>query len=89
VYYQLDHPVTVDGRTYHQAYVAETNPLVQPGDKVKAGQPIAGGGGAELGFLINGQPPPLVGGLGAGTQPTQGGKDFLAFVHAASRKGKK
>ena len=81
VYYQLDTPVTVNGRTYNQLYVAETTPLVKVGQRVKAGTPLATGGSAELGFA-NGRTPyaPLVGGLGADTRPTQPGQDFLDFA---------
>ena len=81
VYYELDTPVTVNGRSYKQLYVAETTPLVKVGQRVKEGTPLATGGSAELGFA-NGRTPaaPLVGGLGAGTQATREGHDFLDFV---------
>jgi hypothetical protein len=80
VYVKLDNPITISGITYDGYYVAETNPLVHEGQKVNVGQPIATGGSAELGFLVNGAPTPLQGGLGASTQPTQAGKDFYSFV---------
>jgi len=80
VYVKLNNPITIGGRTYTGYYVAETNPLVQVGQKVRVGQEIASGGAAELGFLINGAPTPLQGGLGAGTKPTQAGTDFYYFV---------
>jgi hypothetical protein len=82
VYIRLDKPIKVNGRTYNEVYYAEQTPLVSLGQKVKAGQPVMKGGGAELGFADNGHPvAPLQGGLGAGTQDTQAGHDFLAFVN--------
>ena len=79
---RLDKPVTVNGRTYNQVYYSEESPLVRAGQRVGFGQPVMKGGGNELGFLNqNGQMAPLVGGLGAGTQPTQMGNDFLAWMH--------
>jgi len=81
VYEHLDQPVTVDGRTYSDVYYAEEHPLVQQGQRVRAGDPVMEGGGSELGFARGTSPAaPLVGGLGAGTQATQAGQDFLAFV---------
>ena len=80
VYIDLDNPVQIGNRKYTGFYTAETNPLVSVGQRVEAGQPIASGGAAEIGFLINGRPTPLQGGLGASTRPTQAGTDFLNFV---------
>lgn len=82
VYIELDKPIVVHGRSYKQIYVAETTPLVKKGDKVKAGDPVASGGAAELGFA-NGTSPaaPLIGGFGAGTKQSQEGQDFLLFVN--------
>ena len=78
VYITLDHPITVNGRTYDQVYYAELHPLVKQGQRVKMGQPIAAGGAGELGFAHdNGPVAPLVGGYGAGTKPSQAGHDFL------------
>ena len=49
---------------------------------MKAGQPVMGGGSAELGFAANGVPVgPLVGGVGAGTKATEPGYDFYDFVN--------
>lgn len=83
LYYRLDKPIVQNGRTYRDLYVAETTPVknFQAGDRVAAGEPLMSGGAAELGFA-NGTSPvaPLVGGKGAGTQPTQAGADFLAFA---------
>jgi hypothetical protein len=79
VYVKLNQPVMVNGRTYSEFYVAETNPLVYAGERVHAGQAIASGGAAELGFLIGGAPTP-VSVIGAGTPQTQAGKDFYAFL---------
>ena len=83
VYVRLDKPITVNGTTYKDFYIAERNPLVKVGDKVKAGQALTDGGSAELGFA-NGTSPyaPLEGGLGAGTKPSQAGADFLTLVHS-------
>jgi hypothetical protein len=81
LYYRLDHPITVNGRTYQELYIWHTSPLVNVGDRVKAGTPLMSGGSAELGFAQNSAPvAPLVGGFGAKTQPTSAGKDFLAFA---------
>ena len=81
VYITLDHPVTVNGRTYRQVYYAEQSPLVHLGQRVAAGQPVMRGGGAELGFASGNAPAAaLVGGLGRGTQQTTPGQDFLAFT---------
>jgi hypothetical protein len=79
---RFDHPVQVRGRTYYGAYYSEQQPLVQPGQHVKAGEPVMAAGSNEVGFLVgpNLAMPPLVGGLGAGTQPTQPGQDFEATV---------
>lgn len=84
VYIRLDKPIVVNGRSYREVYYAETKPLVKVGQRVKEGQPVAGPGAAELGFASGGGPAaPLVGGLGAGTQPSQQGQDFYTFVHGA------
>lgn len=81
VYYELDTPVVVNGRSYKQLYVAETTPMVKVGQRVKEGQALSSGGSAELGFADGARPAaPLVGGLGAGTQATREGHDFLDFV---------
>lgn len=80
VYVRLNKPVVVNGTTYNGYYVAEVAPLVKQGQRVQTGQPIAKGGSAELGFLINGEPTPLQGGLGAETQPTQAGNDFYTLI---------
>ena len=78
VYITLDHPITVNGRTYDQILYAELKPLVRQGERVKAGQAVAAGGAGELGFAHdNGPVAPLVGGLGAGTQQSVAGHDFL------------
>jgi murein DD-endopeptidase MepM/ murein hydrolase activator NlpD len=78
---KLDHPVSVNGRTYDQIYYSEERPLVRQGQRVTAGQAVMAAGGNELGFLDSrGQMAPLVGGLGAGTQPTQMGSDFLHLL---------
>lgn len=79
VYVQLDSPITVNGRKYPGYYVAETRPLVQQGQRITAGQQIATGGSAELGFLLsNFEPYPAT--PGANTPQTQAGKDFYSFV---------
>lgn len=80
VYVKMNTPVVVNGRTYQEYYVAETTPLVSKGQRIRVGQQIASGGAAELGFLINGKPATLVGGLGAGTKPTQAGQDFFDLI---------
>lgn len=78
VYITLDKPITVNGRTYSQVYYAELQPLVRVGQRVRAGQPVAAGGAGELGFASNNGPvAPLAGGLGAGTQESVAGHDFL------------
>ena len=78
VYITLDHPITVNGRTYDQVYYAELRPLVKQGQRVKAGQAVAAGGAGELGFAHdNGPVAPLTGGFGAGTVPSVAGHDFL------------
>lgn len=81
VYITLDHPITVNGRTYSQVYYAELRPLVKVGQRVRAGQPVVAGGAGELGFAANNGPvAPLTGGLGAGTQASVAGHDFLALA---------
>lgn len=50
VYIKLDHPVTVNGRTYDAVYYSETKALVKVGQHVKAGEVISGPGAAEIGF---------------------------------------
>ena len=81
VYIKLDHPITVNGRTYDEIYYAETTPMVKVGQHVKAGQAVASGGAAELGFAQGASPmAPLVGGYGAGTQASVQGHDFLDVV---------
>ena len=81
IYIVLDHPVSVNGRTYSEVYYAETAPLVKLNQRVKAGQPVSQGGAAEIGFAHNGAPvAALVGGLGAGTQKSSAGQDFYDFV---------
>lgn len=81
IYYRLDHPITINGRRYQELYIWHTTPLVNVGDRVKAGTPLMTGGSAELGFAENGSPvAPLEGGLGAGTKASQAGQDFLAFA---------
>lgn len=91
IYYQLDNPVRVNGRIYSQVYTAETGRiLVSVGDRVKRGQQIAftASGWQESGFAKGGGPlAPVIGGLGAGTQPTQAGRDFLTLVHGAGSLG--
>jgi lysozyme-like protein len=79
---RFDQPVSVRGRVYYGAYYSEQRPLVRVGQHVKAGQPVMAPGPNEVGYLV-GQDlalPPLVGGLGAGTEPTQPGSDFEATV---------
>lgn len=77
----LDHPVTVNGRTYYGIYYSEQSPLVKVGQHLRAGMAVMGAGGNEIGFLDQHmQMPPLVGGLGAGTQPSVGGQDFYAWL---------
>lgn len=81
LYYRLDHPITVNGHTYQEFYIWHTSPLVNEGDRVKAGTPLMSGGSAELGFAKDAAPVgKLVGGFGKGTKPTDAGKDFLAFA---------
>lgn len=81
VYIRLDHPITVNGRTYREVYYAETTPLVRVGQHVRAGQPVSAGGAAEIGFAHGAAPAaPLVGGLGAGTQSSVAGHDFLDVI---------
>ena len=85
VYIKLNQPVTINGHTYQDVYYAETTPLVKQGQTVTAGEAIAAGGAAELGFASGDSPAaPLVGGLGAGTQPTQAGRDFYALIGGSS-----
>lgn len=87
VYIQLDHPIKWNGQTFSQVYYAETTPLVAQGQRVQVGEPVTGPGAAELGFA-NGTAPaaPLVGGLGAGTQPSSQGNAFYDFVQSLSGK---
>lgn len=78
VYITLDHPITVNGRTYSQVYYAELQPLVKVGQRVRAGEPVVAGGAGELGFASNNGPvAQLAGGFGAGTQASVAGHDFL------------
>lgn len=78
---QLSSPITVNGHTYTGVYYSEEVALVKQGQKVMAGMPVMGPGGNELGFLdAGGSLTTLVGGLGAGTKPTQFGQDFASFV---------
>lgn len=78
VYITLDHPITVNGRTYDQVYYAELRPLVKVGQRVHAGEAVVAGGAGELGFAHNNGPvAPLTGGFGAGTQSSVAGHDFL------------
>lgn len=79
---KFDAPVTYGGRTYYGGYYAEEQPLVKKGQHVKAGQEVMASGSDEIGFLINKGTafPPLIGGIGAGTQPTAEGKDYAAVV---------
>ena len=80
---RLARPVHVNGRTYDYVYYSEEKPLVRQGEAVQAGQPVMGAGGNEIGFLDSGgHMAPLIGGLGAGTQSTQMGADFLAFLRS-------
>ena len=79
---KFDAPVTYGGRTYYGGYYAEEQPKVQKGQHVKAGQEVMAAGSDEIGFLINQGTtfPPLIGGTGAGTQPTKEGRDYAAVV---------
>lgn len=79
---KFDAPVTYGGRTYYGGYYAEEKPLVKKGQKVKAGQKVMASGSDEIGFMVNKGTtfPPLIGGVGAGTQPTEAGKDYAAVV---------
>lgn len=79
---KFDAPVTYGGRTYYGGYYAEEKPLVKKGQKVKAGQKVMAAGSDEIGFMVNKGTtfPPLIGGVGAGTQPTEAGKDYAAVV---------
>ena len=79
---KFDAPVTYGGRTYYGGYYAEEQPKVKKGQHVKAGQEVMAAGSDEIGFLINHGTtfPPLIGGTGAGTQPTKEGKDYAAVV---------
>ena len=81
---KFDKPIKVGANTYYGGYYAEETPLVKPGQKVKAGDPVMKAGSDEIGFLVGSglAMPPLVGGLGAGTQPTQPGKDYAGIVTA-------
>lgn len=80
---QLDQAVTINGHTYSQVYYSERTPLVKLGQRVSAGSAVMAPGSNEIGFARNGYvAAPLVGGLGAGTQPTIEGRDFYAFVSA-------
>lgn len=81
---RFTHPVTIGANTYYGGYYAEEKPLVTKGQKVSAGDPVMAAGTNEIGFLVgqNLNLPPLVGGLGAGTQPTQPGKDYAGIVTA-------
>lgn len=80
---KLFKPININGRKYTGVYYSEETPLVKQGQRVSAGMNVMGSGGNELGFLdASGHMAPLVGGLGAGTQPTQMGSDFLALLHA-------
>lgn len=80
LYYHLDHPIVVNGRTYRDIYIWHTTPLVKVGARVKAGQPLMSGGAAEMGFASGGGPvSPLIGGLGPKTKPGQAGRDFYSF----------
>ena len=85
---RLDKPVSVNGRTYSQVYYSEENPLVKAGQRVGLNQAVMQAGGNEFGFLNqNGQMAPLIGGLGAGTKPTQMGQDFLSFMNGRGGLG--
>lgn len=78
---RLDHPITVNGHTYYGIYYSEQTPLVHVGQRVGQGTLVMAAGGNEIGFLDqNMQMPPLIGGLGAGTQPSIGGRDFYTWL---------
>src|SRR5215831_1717094 len=65
IYLKLDHPITIQGRTYPGMYFAETSliPGMKVGDRIKAGQAIAGGSppGSGLGEQGFAAPHPLLG----------------------------
>lgn len=86
---RFSQPVDVNGRTYYGAYYSEGVALVQARDHVFAGDPVMKGGSVEVGFLL-GQSltmPPLKGGLGAATKPTQAGQDFNDLVKSIGGPG--
>lgn len=72
LYLTFDEPVKVLGTTYKQQYIAEGKPIVSEGDHVRAGKHLVQPASVEFGFW----PSPLVGGKGAGSQPTQQSYDW-------------
>ena len=93
VYEQLDQPVTVNGRSYPGVYFGETSvlPGTHVGQRIAAGQPIAGGsaggGLGEQGFARNvpgaGWMQSAYGTYNEGEQ-TQAGKDWVAALGGAA-----
>lgn len=79
---KFDAPVSYGGRLYYGGYYAEETPKVKKGQHIQAGQEVMNPGSDEIGFMVNKgtQFPPLIGGTGAGTQPTAAGKDYAAVV---------
>lgn len=81
---KFDQPIKIGSHTYYGGYYSEEQAMVNPGQHVSAGQDIMESGSNELGFLVGGnlQMPPLVGGVGAGTQPTLEGQQYAQLVAA-------
>ncbi len=74
-YFQLDHPITMHGRTYHYWYTAECGHyLVKVGTRVGVGQHVAytSSGWTETGFYAHQDMNSQV--------PTVPGRDFHDFI---------
>jgi hypothetical protein len=89
VYVKLDHPVTVNGRTYGAVYYSETKALVHVGQHLNAGDPITDQGAGELGFAarFGGSWLPAAHGSYTEGVPTQQGKDFYAAMLSSVYSG--
>lgn len=89
VYVRLDHPVTVNGRTYGAVYYSETKALVHVGQHVNAGDPVTDSGVGELGFASRfaGSWLPSAHGVYTEGVPTQAGKDFYAAMLSSVYSG--
>lgn len=80
-YFTLDHPVTINGRTYRKWYSAECGHyFVKVGQRVHMGERVAftSSGWTETGFYAGQDMSSQV--------PTTEGRDFMAFIKASRAK---